>query len=253
MSKPVALQLYTVREAMKQDFFGTLKKVAQIGYKGVEWAGLFGRTPQEARSIIDDLGLKSVGTHAGLDALSNPQKVIDEAGILGHDLVGVPYWPEPKRNAQGYAELAAGLNASGAKLNAAGMSVFYHNHDFEFQPLPGGDRGFDILLRQTDPKLVNFEVDMGWVWVGTRGQDPAEAIEPFADRVVLLHIKDFQAPPESKKMAEVGTGKIDYRPTVEAAGRWPVRWFIIEQDRDWIDGDSIKSVAMSFEGFGKML
>lgn len=253
MTKPVALQLYTVREAMKDDFAGTLKQVAQIGYAGVEWAGLHGHSPADVRKMIDDLGLKSAGTHAGLAALENPQAVIDEAGILGHDAVGIPFWPAQKRNAAGYHELAEGLNVAGAKLAEAGLTVFYHNHDFEFAPMDDGTRGYDILLNHTDPNLVRFEVDMGWVWVGNEGADPATIIEPFADRVVLLHIKDFKNPPGAKQMAEVGTGDINYGPTVKAAAGMPVQWFVIEQDRDWIDNDSVKSAKISFEGFGRLL
>ncbi len=248
MALPIGLQLYTVRDRMKEDFAGTLEQVAGIGYEGVEWAGLFDHTPEQARQIIDDLGLKSAGIHAGLDALDDPGAVIDAAKALGHDVVGVPYWPDDKRHAAGYRELAAGLNRSGAKLKEAGLTVFYHNHDFEFAPLPDGSTGYEILLNETDPALVGFEVDMGWVWVGNAGADPAEVVKPFGDRVIMLHIKDFNAPPDAKEMAEIGTGAIDYRPTLAAAGDWPVRWLIVEQDQGWVDGDPIRSTKLSYEG-----
>jgi sugar phosphate isomerase/epimerase len=224
-----------------------------MGYAGVEWAGLADRTPQEARKIIDDLGLKSAGVHAGLNALADPAAVIDEAKALGHDAVGVPYWPAEKRNADGYRELADALNTSGAKLKEAGLDVFYHNHDFEFQPLPEGGTGYEILLSETDPALVSFEVDMGWVWVGNDGQDPAKVVEPFGDRVILLHIKDFANPPADKVMAEVGTGVIDYKPTVAAAANWPVRWLIVEQDHGWMNDDPMASAAKSFEGLNAIV
>lgn len=251
MGLPVALQLYTVRDRLKEDFSGTLKKIAAIGYDAVELAGLYGHSAAEVREILDSLNLKAVGAHIGIDALkSDIDQQIADAKALGYANIIVPYIDGTYRSVEGYKKLADLLNTFASPIADAGLALAYHNHDFEFAALPGETTGFDILLDQTESNRVNFELDL--FWIKKAGHDPKTLAASLASRVPLLHIKDMADTPE-RGFAEVGTGIIDYQPIVDAAPQWITQAFVIEQDNGWIDGDPIKSVTISHDNFRKLL
>jgi len=245
MTLPIGIQLFTVRDAMKDEFEGTLKQMADAGYDGVEWAGLHGKTPEEAKKLIDQLGLRSAGSHVGLNAIQGDlTEQVELARTLGYDLLTVPALPGEMRNPAGFREAARLLNQAGATLKDQGISLCYHNHAFEFETVDG-ERGMDILFAETDPAVVGFELDLGWVYVG--GEDPKALAAKVGDRIPLLHIKDF-ARPEGEAMCEVGSGTIDWDPIVKAADeQWSTRWLIVEQDHSWVDGDAVKSARTSAE------
>ncbi len=249
MSLPVALQLFTVRELMKRDFAGTLKSVAEIGYDGVELAGLGGHSPSEVKKMVADLGMTLCGMHDG-EVLTDPASAIEVAGGLGVKMVTCPFLSDEYRHTDGYRKAAEMLNVAGAKCNAAGLQLCYHNHAFEFEPLDDGGRGYDIFIHHCDSKLVQFEVDLGWVQVG--GDDPLEFCRKLAGRVPLLHVKDM-AKTDPVLMAEVGTGVVEFGPIIAEAPEWGSQWLIIEQDRDWVDGDPLKSITVSFENLRRLM
>lgn len=253
MAPPISLQLYTVRDLLNQDIAATLNQVAEIGFAGVEWAGLGGKTPAEARKIIDDLGLVSSGAHVGLEGLKDPSEAIDTAKTLGYDVMAIPYLGEEYRTIEGYTSVAKQLNEAAPKFADAGIRLGYHNHDFEFEKLADGRTGYDILINETDKELVCFEVDMGWVYVGLGGEQPEGFAAKLAGRVPLVHIKDFKAPASDKMMTELGTGAIDYQPTVDAAESWGVKWLIIEQDHSWVNDDPIESIRVSYAKLKSMV
>lgn len=225
---PLALQLYTLRDDTARDFAGTLKKVAEMGYAGVELAGTGGLSAPELRGALDDNNLRVCGSHVGIDAMENDiAQVVSENLALGNRYVVVPYLGEDRRQgAEGYKQTAETLNRLGETLQSHGLTLAYHNHAFEFEPLENGQIGEDILLENTDPMLVKAEVDTYWVLVG--GQDPVAFVRKHAGRVPLMHLKDRDKTDGS--FAEVGTGDLPLDALVAAAPEVGTEWLIVEQD-----------------------
>lgn len=222
----IALQTYTVREEMARDFQGTLRQIAEMGYPAVQLSDTGGMSIAEAKAFLDSLGLTVFGGHFGLEHLEKDlDGVLELARGLGMEYVIVPWMPEElRRDAEGWKNVAARMNAIGEKVVAAGFVFGYHNHSFEFQRFDG-KTGLDILMENTDPKLVQLELDTYWVKHG--GEDPAAYIRQYAGRVPLLHLKDM-APDGS--FAEVGHGILDWDSIFQAAEEAGVQWAAVEQD-----------------------
>lgn len=246
MGLPISIQLYTVREVMKDDFAGTIRQIKEIGYDAVEWAG-YPAEPVELRKLLDDLGLVSSGSHVGLGALGEVNKVVDDAKTLGYTDVVMPFAKTDTVDAT--EELIGKLNAAAGPLKAASLQLSYHNHDHEFKTLDNGKRPIEMIAEQCPD--VSFEFDMGWVWVG--GVDPLAWGSRYVGREPLLHIKDFKEPRGDRNMCELGTGAIDFKPVIDAAADWGVKYLTTEQDNSWIDNDPIKSAKISFDALKAMV
>jgi sugar phosphate isomerase/epimerase len=245
-----ALQLYSVRDMTARDFAGTMKKVAEIGYKLVETAGYGNlKTAKEARKALDDAGLKAVSGHFSIDMLEKQiEQVVEDAQTLGLEMVVCPFLPEERRkDAAGYEAVAKSLEKAGLTLHQYGPVLAYHNHSFEFQK-SGGKYGMDILLDNTQPHLVAAEIDV--YWVKHAGVDPVEYLNKLGDRVRALHLKDM-LPGEEKRFAPVGTGIIDFKAVLAAAEKNGVRYGIVEQDRTY-DKATLDAIRTSFENLKKM-
>ena len=243
MSKiPIALQLYTVREDADKDFAGTIRKVAGIGYGAVEFAGYGGLSMRELTGLLSENHLRVAGSHVGIDQLqSDIAKVIDENLALGSNYVVVPYLGEEwRQGAAGYKKTAAALNGFGETLNSHGLTLAYHNHDFEFKTQDNGELGIDILLGNTDPILVKAEVDTYWVLAA--GQDPVAFIKKHSGRVPLLHIKDRDTTDGS--FAPIGTGDLPLDEIVAAAPSVGTEYLIVEQDMT--KGPALEAVTLSY-------
>jgi sugar phosphate isomerase/epimerase len=235
---PVGLQLYSVRELLPKDFEGTLAKVRAAGYTEVEAAGYYDRSAAEFRKAMDNAGLHCVSTHHPLAVLKPRQ---DELIAYGHAL-GLEYivCPSPMRRdpaAKGLLNLddwrwtADELNKIGEKVKAAGMIFGYHNHGPEFG-VENGVVFFDELLRLTDPKLVYFELDCGWV--ASAGRNPVDYLSKTPERFPLLHVKDMVKGANGVYHSTVmGQGVVDYRPTLRAATS--LKHYFIEQEEFDID------------------
>jgi sugar phosphate isomerase/epimerase len=240
--KPVAVQLYTLREQTATDMAGVLKKVAEIGYDGVELAGYGNLQIEELQRALTENGLKVVGNHTGADALrNNLDTVIEENLLLGNTRIVCPSVPDNERTGEGYAAFGKGLEEIAARLNSAGMVLCYHNHHFEFDKFDG-EYGLDLLYANSDPKLIQAEIDTYWVKRG--GVDPASYIRQYSGRIPLLHIKDM-ANDEAQSFAEVGTGILDWPGIFAAAEEAGVQAYIVEQDT--CPGDPVDSIRTSFE------
>ena len=239
---PIALQMYTLRDDTEKDFAGTIRKVADIGYAAVELAGHGGLSIQELSSLLADNHLKVAGSHIGLDQLdADLSKVIEESLALGNRYVVVPYLADDRRKtADDYKRVAEDLNKYGQALQPAGLTLCYHNHDFEFKPLDNGQMGEDILLENTDPMFVKAEVDTYWVLKA--GHDPVAFIQKHAGRVPLIHIKDMD--PTDESFAPVGTGKLPLDALVAAAPGVGAEYLIVEQDV--CKGPAIEAVTLSY-------
>ncbi len=236
----VGLQLYTVRDLMKADMPGTLARVGEIGYKEVEFAGYFGRTPREVRDLLKRNHLTSPSTHLPYDSFQNWQKVLDDSKAIGHKWVTLPWIPEEKRRTVAdWKAIAAQFNQVGKQAKSSGLRFAYHNHNFELTPIDGV-RPLDILLSETDPAFVDFEMDIYWVVFG--GGDPLDYFKRFPHRFALAHIKDSAGPPDNK-MVDVGQGKIDFRTILAQSDKAGFKHYFVEHDQP---ADPIATIRNSY-------
>lgn len=247
MGLPIGIQLYTVGKPMGDDPAGTLKQLYAMGYREVESAGMLKVTPKELRKMIDDAGLKCPSAHLQLTG-TDLGPAFEEAHAYGaHFAVSSvlrEFSPEfmkaakavmadgkgempslPPLGQDGFKKTAEKMNEVGRKAKAAGLVYAYHNHNFEFEKMPDGSPGYDILVKETDPELVKFEIDCGWMTVA--GYDPVQYMKNYPGRVRILHIKDFRHMDHPTtdltgagrpQGADLGKGFVDYAP-IFAAGK----------------------------------
>ncbi|MEL3972526.1 sugar phosphate isomerase/epimerase [Rossellomorea oryzaecorticis] len=225
---PIALQMYTLRNEANSDFTGTLEKVAQLGYDGVELAGYGDLTVKELRRVLDDLGLKAASSHIALSELrSDAAKVIDDQRELGSSFVVCPYLESEERTEKGYFQLIDDLNEIGEKCASEGLSLCYHNHDFELITLSNGRTALETILNETNPDWVKAEFDIYWLTFA--GERPDEWLERYRDRSPLVHLKDMTTDGE-RFFAELGTGGVDLETVLEFGNGGGIDWWIVEQD-----------------------
>jgi sugar phosphate isomerase/epimerase len=243
---PVALQLYTLRDQLRDDFRGVVRAVGEMGYDGVQLAGYGGLGAGELRRLLDEAGVEPAGTHTGLDVLEGGLDAeLDYNLAIGNRWVICPAIPEARRrDLAGWQEVATALDRIGERCRARGLRLGYHNHAFEFTPIPDepARRGLDVILGETDPQLVFWEPDVYWIKKG--GADPAAMIRAHAGRVPITHLKDMTAD-ERATFAEVGEGTLDWPAILDAAEGAGVEWHCVEQDR--CDRPPLESVRLSLQ------
>jgi sugar phosphate isomerase/epimerase len=227
--KKVGIQLYTLRDLMKADVPGTLAKVAAAGYKEVEFAGYFGHTPRQIRDLLKKNGLASPSSHLPFDSLENGwQKQLDDAKAAGHKWVTIAWLPEEKRKTLDDWKRHADLfNRAAAQAKKSDLRFAYHNHDFEIRPMDG-TRPLDLLLSSTDPKLVDYELDLYWAVFG--GGDPLDFFNRYPRRFPMVHVKDSSGPPDNK-IVDVGQGKIDFRSIFAQSEKAGIKHYFVENDQ----------------------
>jgi sugar phosphate isomerase/epimerase len=242
----VGLQLYTVRDQMKADFEGTLARVAQTGYKEVEFAGYFGHTPADVRAILDRLGLTAPSSHIAASSPEEWKTAFANAKTIGHEYVVMPWIPEERRKTlDDWKSIAATFNQVGQIAKDSGIQFAYHNHDFEF-PKIDGQVPYDLLLQSTDPKLVQLEIDLYWITKG--GQDPLTYFARWPGRIPLVHVKDSAGPPEHK-MADVGKGTIDWKRIFAKREQAGIKHFYVEYDNA---PQPFEDIAVSYNYLSKL-
>ena len=235
---PVGLQLYTVRQQLDKDFAGTLHKVAAIGYKEVQISGFHNQPIPHIKQLLDADGLKTSAGHFGYDALkSNLSQVTDQAHTLGMSYVVLSSVPDSYRGSiDGYKRAADFFNKTGEGCRKAGFHFGYHNHNRDFEKF-GNVIAFDLMLQNTDPASVCFEMDC--FWVERAGYDPVAYMNKYPGRFPVLHIKDERKhyPPTvsghtpSEAFAPVGKGIIDWKRIFKAARRGGLKRYYVEQDQ----------------------
>jgi sugar phosphate isomerase/epimerase len=234
----VGLQLYSLREQFKKDVPGTLDEVQRWGIKYVELAGTYGVSPEKFRAELDKRGIEAVSAHYPYDRYrDDPEGVAREASILGLKYVGCAYIPhEGKFDEQACRKVIADFNHAGEVLAKHGLKFFYHTHGFEFEPYKDGTI-FDLLVTGTNPKYVNFEMDI--FWVVHPGQDPVKFFQKYGSRWQLTHLKDMRkgtptgpdAPPAKvDDDAALGTGQMDMPAILRAAQKAGVKYNFIEDE-----------------------
>lgn len=242
--KRIGLQLYTVRDEMAKDVSKTLARVAQIGYREVEFAGYFKHTPHEIHELLEKYKLSAPSSHVGYPENWDAwKKTVADAKKVGHQYVTVAWTPEDKRKGpDAYKRVAETFNQAGTEAKKAGLHFAYHNHDYELAPVDGGVP-LDILFQNTDPALVTFEMDLYWMVHG--GADPLDYFKRFPGRVSLVHVKDATAAPEHT-MTEVGKGTIDF-PKIfayDAEHGAHIKHAFVEHDQP---ADPFASIKTSYE------
>ena len=235
----IGVQLYTLRSLLAKDFEGTLAALARIGYREVEFAGLYDHAPADIRVILEREGLTAPAGHYPLEALrDDPNGTLDTAAELGHRYVVVAWLAEADRNsADALRRTAETFNRIGGAAAARDLRFAYHNHDFEFRPV-GNELPFDVLLAETDPGLVWYEMDLFWITKG--GKDPLDYFARYPARFPLVHVKDMAA---GGKMVDVGAGAIDWPRIFARREQAGIEHYFVEHDEP---GDPIASVTASY-------
>ncbi len=223
---------------MKADFEGTLAKVAAIGYREVEFAGYFDHSPKDVRAILDRLQLTSPSEHVAYAVVQDKwPETLDAAHVVGQTYIVCPWIEESQRKGtDGWKRAAELFNRAGEASHKAGIQFAYHNHTFEFEPSAdlGGKVPYDVLLAETDAKLVKMEMDLCWASVA--GQDPVSYFERYPGRFPLVHVKDWTKGENGKMsekdghMAEVGSGSIDWKRLFAQSQKAGIQHYFVEHD-----------------------
>jgi sugar phosphate isomerase/epimerase len=255
----VGLQLYTVRDLMKDDFDGTIAKVAQIGYKEMEFAGYFGRTGAQVRAACDKNGLVPISTHVQYDELDDKfPSVIETSKAIGLKYIVCPWIPEELRKSPDiWNKAAEKFNRCGEASKKAGMQFAYHNHWFEFLPVDG-KLPYDLLLTKCDADLVKMEMDL--CWITAAGGDPVKYFNAYPGRFPLVHVKDLKTMPhitaggaqnygDTVDLTEVGSGVIDWKRILGQSEKAGIKHYIVEHDHPKQPFDSI---AKSYDYLEKL-
>ena len=224
----IGLQLYTVRAAMAQDVEGTLARVAEIGYREVEFAGYFDRAPAAVKTALGNAGLDAPATHVPYETLTDGwDQVLATAAAIGHGAVLVAWIPrEARPDLDGWKRVAELFNRAGERARATSLRFGYHNHDYEFAPVDG-QVPYDVLLAATDPSLVTFEMDLYWTVKG--GKDPLAYFATHPGRFPFVHVKDSGGPPDHR-MVDLGRGTIDFAAIFAQRARAGIRHYFVEHD-----------------------
>lgn len=235
------VQLYTLRSELQRDVEGTLAAVAAVGYREVEFAGYHGRPASALAETLRTCGLAAPSAHVGLAELrERSAAVFDDARTLGHRWLTVPFLGAQERASRAaWREVVRQLNEHGAAARDVGLRIAYHNHDFEFASIDGATL-FETLLGETDPALVDFQLDVYWAF--RAGHDPLALLAAHPGRFTMLHLKDSQGPPQHV-MSDVGGGIIDFDAILRRAPALGVRHAFVEHDRP---ADALASIRNSF-------
>ena len=235
---PLGLQLYSLREQFAKDVPGTVKVVRDFGFRDVELAGTYGMLPEELRALLAVNGLNAVAGHFSYERFrDDAEGVAKEAKALGLEYAGVAWVPHQGQVTEDWTrETAKVFNRAGEVLARHGVSFFYHNHGYEFVPHGDGTL-FDLLMQETKPEFVSFEMDV--VWVVFPGQDPVQLLEKYGPRWALMHVKDLRkgvatgslaGGTDTKNDVAVGTGQADWPALLRAAKKAGVKYYFIEDE-----------------------
>ena len=257
MSKlSVGIQVYGLRDLLEntpENFETVMKQVKNIGYDGVELAGLYGLEPEYVKGVLDNIGLIPISAHVPLvEMMANAEKVVRDYSIVGVKYVVVPYLPEEYRhNTPGYSTVIEQMKRIGQIMKNNGLKLLYHNHDFEFVTLEDGRFGLDDIYAQIPADILMCEPDTCWIKVA--GQDPVEYIKKYGTRCEIVHLKDFIKEGNPKNLykligietteSDEDTGIFEFRPVGFGQQIWePIlnasleagsKWVVVEQDEHY--------------------
>lgn len=254
---PVGIQVYGLRDLLEntpENFKSVMTKVKEMGYDGVELAGLYGLEPEFVKKTLDEVGLTPISAHVAFqEMMDDIDKVIADYSVIGVKYLVMPYMVEEYRpaNPAGFKEFLPLLNEVGEKIHKAGMTFLYHNHDFEFVKLENGKWGYDEMFDAIPAENLQSELDTCWCDVAT-GEAP-EFIKKYTNRIPVVHLKDYIKKGEVKNMYKligideeesagdtgyfgfrpVGFGQMIWEPVLVAAMDANAQWVIVEQDEHY--------------------
>ena len=262
----IAVQLYSVRNEMECDFYGTLKKIKDMGYEGVEFAGLFEYSANEVKAMLSELGLTAVSAHVPYETLlSGGDDVMNEYKTLGCKYIVIPYLIESDRmGGENFEQVMTNIHKLGEKAKAHDLQLLYHNHDFEFIKIDG-EYGLDKLYRLIPADLLATEIDT--CWVNVAGEDPVSYVKQYAGRAPVVHLKDFVMPGkkpvhlyqligiESEQNEEADS--FDFRPVgygvqnipaiLKACDTAGTEWIVVEMDEPQKGKTPLEGIQKSIE------
>ena len=263
---PIGLQLYTVKDSMQEDPAGTLKKLREIGFGVVESAGFGKLSSKQFRQLLDDSGLACPSSHLQFDT-DNLGPAFEDAHVLGamYATSGSLHLPaaaskravaasKPGMSLDDAKRTAEIANRIGEAAKHAGLQYAYHNHDAEFADQGGGAIGYDLLLRETNPELVKFEIDCGWMIFA--GHNPIDYFKKYPNRFPMIHVKDYLSPIDKSaagagaaemRGAELGHGVIDYKPIFAAAGKAGLKHYFAEQEGPYSRMNPLQAARVDYD------
>ncbi|PKA99835.1 sugar phosphate isomerase/epimerase [Flavobacteriaceae bacterium MAR_2009_75] len=252
------LALYTLRDDMGSDAKETLKAVADAGYEYIEAAGyedgkFYGMSPSEFKAYLNELGLTPVSTHQGSVTLENAEEMMADVKEAGFQYFVIPVPPmglftfDQATKTMGMTstpkELSEIVNELGKKADEAGLKLLYHNHDFEFMKDDNGVVPIDYLLENSDPKYVNFQMDLYWV---TKAEaDPIAYFDKYPGRFKIWHVKDMD---DEGRFAPVGKGNIDFKKILDQKEKSGMEYYMVEQDMTFDGLEPLEAIKISHEG-----
>jgi sugar phosphate isomerase/epimerase len=264
--RSLGIQLYTVAADLAADLPGTLKALRKIGYRFVESAGFANLSAKDFRKALDTAGLRCPSSHLHFTA-ADPGPLFEDAHAVGAHyavssiLIAKP-WDAPGSDfgktlssltLDDFKRTAELANRIGAKAKQAGLQYAYHNHNFEFRDQGNGQTGYDLLLKETDPELVKFELDCGWM--AAAGYSPVSYFRKYPNRYRMIHVKDFLLNgkpttdlngPDRPKGTELGRGSIDYKPIFAAAGPAGIKYFFSEQEPPVVGMTELEAAKVNY-------
>lgn len=249
ISSKFAAQLYTVRDLLKDDFPGVLRTLKAMGWAAVQISGLHGYAAEEIASVLQETGLRTAGTHVPLSRLTDEfAAVVAEARQFETRDIVCPSLPDQYKTAEGYLEVRRILNEVARQAEAEGLRLSYHNHDFEFKTIVEGGSALEYLLKPTNDNRLLAEIDVYWVKKG--GRDPLSFIQPYANRMPIIHLKDMSGDGR-EAFAEIGTGLIDFAPLLAWGEQSGVEFYAVEQDV--CPGNPLDSLKQSLDNLRQII
>lgn len=253
--RPIGVQLYTVRSILPKDVAGTLQAIRKIGYQNVEtFVAEYKMSAKDLRQAIVDAGLTVPSAHFGYNDFESR---FDYAKELGVECIVCSSIPKAiADSADGYKRGAEQYSKWAERAKSMGMRFGFHNHDAEFQPY-GDVTGFDVLMKYTDPALVQWQMDC--YWVAQAGHDPVAMLRQYGHRIQSLHLKDrkpnvptsFSTGPAAAHFTEVGEGTLDWKAIFPLAASDHIQWMFVEQDQT--DKPPLESLQISYRNIEKLM
>ncbi|MCI5758443.1 MAG: sugar phosphate isomerase/epimerase [Bilifractor sp.] len=255
---PVGIQVYGLRDLLEKTpdrFPEVMQSIKDMGYDGVELAGLYGLEPEYIKETLEKIGLNPISAHVPLvDMMADPQGIADTYKKIGVKYIAVPYLPEeyrPNVSAEGYKKVIEEMTRIGRIFKENGIKLEYHNHDFEFVKMPDGSFCFDDIYTQIPEDLLKVEPDLCWIKVA--GQKPVEYLKKYGARCEVVHLKDFIKEGNPKNMYKligttvkeeegddgifefrpVGFGMQIWEPILDTCTEIGAKWVVVEQDEHY--------------------
>ena len=240
MRRPLAVQMWSVREQAGKDLPGVLREIGEIGYLAVETFGLYGRKPTDVREMLADRGLEVCSAHAPFPAGPDARRILDECRELGAPVLAWSLEQDEFADEDSIARGVERVNDGAANAESYGMRIAYHNHWAEFGRLPDGRLAYQVLLDRMAPGVL---VELDIYWTRLAGADPAQVVRDLGERVRFLHVKDGPASTPQAAMVAVGDGRLDVPAVLRANPA--VGWHIVELDR--CDSDMMQALRESYD------